>query len=176
LSFATPWSSASPGLQVYPVLAPPRTHYLCTLRATHHRQQHNASLPASPSARIYLNHPALICIQNWLNSNARARTHTHTHTHTHSLARLHSLTLTHTSSRSHSLTRTCARACTPLSASMLQCANHLWRQRILRTREELEDMVFHAPLRLIGLTSADVDGDTPLVRWAGDDAGYALAE
>jgi hypothetical protein len=106
LSFATPWSSASPGLQVCPVLAPLHTHYLCTLRATHHRRQHNASLAASPSAWIYLRHPALICIQNWLNSNARARAHTHTHTHTHTRTHTHTHTLSLSLARSLTLTRT----------------------------------------------------------------------
>jgi hypothetical protein len=69
-------------------------------------------------------------------------------------------------------------ALTGSAASMLQCANHMWRLRILPDGEQgiadLEDMVFHGPLRLIGLTESDVACSQPCVVWSQAE-GFVLA-
>jgi hypothetical protein len=69
-------------------------------------------------------------------------------------------------------------ALTGSAASMLQCANHMWRLRILPDGEQgiadLEDMVFHGPLRLIGLTGSNVACSQPCVVWSQAE-GFVLA-
>lgn len=61
------------------------------------------------------------------------------------------------------------------AASMLQCANHLWDLNIVPDLSTLEDMVFHGPLRLVGLSAADVDCCRPRVR-NGDGAAFMLID